>query len=62
MQLQITAVFQRDLNESNTIVNLVLSDRLFQTVEAVKLKAFLDVASSQTILGMHNRLAPEKQK
>jgi len=40
--------FSRDLHESNVTAHLVLSERLFPTVGApgaVKLKAFLDIAS-----------------
>jgi len=40
-----SSVFKKDLNKSNVTADLVLSDRLFQTVEAVNLKAFLDIKS-----------------
>jgi len=33
-----SSVFKKDLNESKVTADLVLSDRLFQTVGAVKLK------------------------
>jgi len=59
-ETQFQIVFKRDLNESNVTVNLVLSDRLFQTVGAVKLKAFLDITSSPTMLGMHKIIAPDE--
>jgi len=39
-----------------------MSDKLFQTVGAVKLRAFLDISSSPTMLGMHKRLAPDEQR
>jgi len=40
-----SSVFKKDLNESKVTADLVLSARLFQTVGAVKLKAFLDMTS-----------------
>jgi len=39
------SVFKRDLNESNVTSNPLLGNRLFQTVEAVRLKAFLGIAN-----------------
>jgi len=36
---------KRDLNESNITSNPLLGNRLFQTVEAVRLKAFLGIAN-----------------
>jgi len=56
-----SSVFKRDLNESDVTADLVLSDRFFQTVGAVKLKVFLDITSAQTMLGMHRRLAPDER-
>jgi len=49
------SVFIRDLIESNVTTDLVLSDKLFETVLAVKLKAVLDITSSLTMLGVHKR-------